>query len=173
VRSLATLLFVLTMAFAQQPRSWIDATPSFYGPPTGGWQLALFSEKQSFFSGEPARIMLYARNGSARRLRVAVPRSPWFKGEFEIKRLSDGQVVQPRPSADEFDLLRRGAGGSQYFQVEPGHLVAPGLVNLQQIFDLKPGAYTVAATCDLPAQDAATMVKVPSNQITISIVQRP
>jgi hypothetical protein len=56
---------------------------------------------------------------------------------------------------------------------QPGELVHPGLVNLQDLFDLSPGTYTITAACKLTDKDTGRSVAVPSNRITISIVQRP
>jgi hypothetical protein len=147
--------------------------PSFYGPLTAGWQLALFSEKPSFFAGEPAFVMLVAQNTTSKRLKIGIHTSPWQKAAFVIKRLGDANALQLRSAASEFERLGRMAGGTALVEAEPLQLVRPGLVNLQDLFDLTPGTYTVTAACKLTDKDTGKSIPVPSNQITISIVQRP
>jgi hypothetical protein len=173
MRSFAAIMCFFMTSFAQQPKDWHDALPSFYGPLTAGWQLALFSEKQSFFSDERALVMLVAKNSSSRRLKIGLQKSQWRIAEFVVKRLGDPNPLTLRPPADEFERLRREAGGTMLVQAEPGGLARPGMVNLRALFDLSPGSYTVTASCKLTDKDTDKSIAVPSNQITISVVQRP
>jgi hypothetical protein len=117
--------------------------------------------------------MLVAQNTASRRLKIGLQKSQWQIAEFVIRRLGDTNPLKLRPPADEFERLKRGAGGTMLVQAEPGAWVRPGLVNLQALFDLSPGTYTVTATCKLPDKDTGKSIAVPSNQITISIVQSP
>src|SRR5216683_7550686 len=60
-RSMRTLFigcFLLALGSAQQPRSWDADTPSSWGAPTNGWQLALRARKQSFLTGETVAVSL-------------------------------------------------------------------------------------------------------------------
>jgi hypothetical protein len=173
MRRLAGMICVFAVAFAQQPRAWHDTVPGFYGPHTAGWQLALFSEKPSFFTGEPAWVMLVAQNTTPKRLKIGLQKSQWLKAEFVIKRLGEPDALKLRPPANEFERLGRMAGGTMLVEAEPLQLVRPGLVNLQALFDLSPGTYTVTAACKLTHSETGKSIAVPSNQITISIVQRP
>jgi len=96
--------------FGQQSKVWHEAIPSFYGPLTFGWQLALFTEKPSFFTGEPALVMLVAENTTSKRLRVGLQKSEWLKATFVIKRLGDPSALKLRPPVNEFERLRRVSG---------------------------------------------------------------
>ena len=85
MRTLTTALCALCIALAQQPRTWRDALPNSWGAGSEGWQLALLSEKQSYFSDEPSWVMLVARNGNSQRLRVSINKSQWKAADFTIK----------------------------------------------------------------------------------------
>ena len=173
MRTLTPVLCALCIAWAQQPRTWRDALPNSWGAGSEGWQLALLSEKQSYFSDEPSWVMLVARNGNSQRLRVSINKSQWKAADFTIKSVgSNPRTINPRPG-DLLDKMRRDARGTTFFQAEPGSIIHPGLVNLREIFDLSPGTYTVMATCNLPRPSPGLgVVGVSSNQIMISIIAR-
>jgi hypothetical protein len=87
--------------------------------------------------------------------------------------MGEPNALNLRPVTNELERLRRGVGGIILIEAQPLQLVRPGQVNLQELFDLGSGTYTVIAACKLTDKDTGNSVAVPSNQITISIVQRP
>ena len=166
---LISVLFIYT-AFGQESKLYHQNTPPVWGPLNDGWQIAIFSEKNGFYTDEPVEIRLDARNGSSRSLKVKLGKYPWEKTTFEIRRVGDQQILRPKPSP--------GMGGGPVKSVDPGMTVSIGVVNLLRLYDLPPGTYTITATCRLEHQNRLVQpelkedAKVTSNQITISIIRR-
>ena len=168
---LILLCFLFTYAaFGQESKLYHQNTPPVWGPLKDGWQVALFSEKNGFYTDEPVEIRLDARNGSSRSLRVHLGKYAWEKAAFEIRRVGDQQILRPKPTPD--------MGGGPVKSVEPGKTVSFGVVNLLSLYDLPPGTYTITATCKLEHENRLVQpelkadAKVTSNQITISIIRR-
>src|SRR5215470_16133581 len=120
MRTVVMMFWVLSTVSAQQQKAWYDALPVTWGAPTEGWQVAVFTEKQSYYSDEPTDVMLVAHNASATRASIEKPKSPWHVADFTVRSLSDGKVVGLRPPRDHAERLSRFGMGSTLSHVEPG-----------------------------------------------------
>lgn len=165
---LLAILFTVG-AFGQESKLWRENNPSVWGSWKDGWQVALFSEKQGFYTDERVEIRIDGRNGSSRSLKVKVGKYPWEKAHFEVRRLGDQQPLRPKPSPP--------MGGGSVKSIDPGKTVTFGVLNLLELYDLPPGTYTITATCGFEHQNRLENpkledAKVTSNPITISIIRR-
>lgn len=168
------LLSALEFCQAQtspQITAWHAMPPVAWGQLTHGWQLALFAEKQSYFTGEPVKVALVGRNGNSATIGVGVNRSGWYIAEFEIRRLGDGEVMKQRPPKDTTDRLRRASGSVREARIAPGATARFGVVDLR-MYDLTPETYTVTAIFKFPNPADRMLVPVRSNEITVSIIAR-
>jgi hypothetical protein len=78
-------------------------SPTNWGPPINGWQVALLSEAQQYSNGVPIVISFALRNGSAKPLNFWYDKSPWYRAVYGVMRLDDKQLISLRPVADELD----------------------------------------------------------------------
>jgi hypothetical protein len=164
---------LVVSCYGQQARKLTEIVPTDWGSLTGGWQVALHCEKQSYVANEPIWVELVARNVGPKMLNVHIYRSDWMAASFKVLRVSDGQVITVRPYRHEGERLDRASGGFRTVPVAPGKLVSPAYVNLRQLFDLPAGTYSVTGTCELPSQADGRKLAVSSNQITVIVVARP
>src|SRR5258705_7037312 len=123
------IMCVFSLAIAQQPRPWSQAAPIAWGPPTDGWQLAAFTERQGYTTDEAVLVALAVRNLAGSRLSTMVPKSPWEAAEFTVRRQSDGKIVDPRPPKSTLERLERHAHGASKMNVELGTIGHLGVVN--------------------------------------------
>ncbi len=166
------LTWIAMLAIGQEANRWILAVPITWGPQEHGWQFAIFTEKQSYFAGEPIPIMLVARNEMGKNMRVVKPRTAyWDMADFTIKRVG-GDKVPIRPPQDPVDNMKRHVGSYSEVQVEAGGLLRIGPTDLQMMYDLPPGTYTVEAQRLFPYSRAEFKPPVRSNSITIQVVAR-
>jgi hypothetical protein len=172
VKLIAKILCFSGILFAQQATYWAGAVPSFWGPTTAGWQVALFLEKPSYLKTEPLEVAIAVRNASSKSMRFAFQRSPWLIADFIVTRVSDEQKMQLRPVANSVDKVKRMSGGWRMVDLPPSGISRPGPVNLQELFALSPGTYTVAAKYKVPSAETAEFVLVPSNEVTIVILNQ-
>lgn len=169
-RSLFLLFTISAVALSQQAKHWSDSVPIAWGPVSRGWQLAIASEHQGYFSNEPVQIALVVRNTSSTHSTISVQKSPWAVTAFTVRRLSDGKLLAPKPTRDQFDRLERYASGVFSLSVAAGGIARINLVNLAELFDLEPGMYSVRATNKLPGPEKTVTAVATSNEITVSII---
>lgn len=172
MRMVATLLCFSGILFAQQVGYWAEAMPSFWGPTTAGWQVALSSEKRSYLKTEPVEVAIAVRNASSKTMKFVFERSPWMRADFVVTRASDGQMIQLRPAANSLERAKRMAGGPRMIELTPSGIGRPGSVNLQELFALAPGIYTVMAKYKVPSVETGEFVLAPSNEVTIVILNQ-
>jgi len=164
--SLISLLMFLGLA--QQRPTWRDEVPRTWGPMNEGWRVGVFSEKQQYVEGEPTDVVIKARNETGARLEVSLIKSPWITASrMVVIRVSDNQVMHIKPPHDMFDRLRRHSSGASTFFVDPGGFAYCGTIDLQAIFELGVGEYSITVHYYLPNSPGAALV--PSNPLMITV----
>jgi len=166
-------IFSAVSLLLAQPWFWYDAVPVSWGELTEGWQLAAFTEKQSFSIDEPVLISLVVRSARPGTVRLSLPKSSLNTGEFVVKRVGlQANALARRPAKSAWEKLRQAGTGSYGVSIEPGGMVRPRLVDLRDVFDLPPGTYTVQGVFRLPDSNEKTRTPVVSNEITLTVVAR-
>lgn len=170
------MLILSVAAFAQaqtsqESKPWYRVPPPAWGEPSHGWQLAVFAEKQRFFTGEAVNVALVGQNGNATAMGVFINQSNWYIADFEIRRLDDGKVMTQRPPKDMTERLRRASGSSRERRVAPGATTVIGVVDLM-MYDLTPGTYSVCAKFQFVDPSTKARVPVRSNQTIVSLVAK-
>ena len=104
-------------------------------------------------------------------LTVGYHTSPWMVAEFTVASSSNGEPLSTRSARNHSGQSERGAGSVIVKLVKAGQVIYPREVDLQTLFDLSGGTYTVVAVMQLPIPESPKRsIPVHSNPITISIV---
>jgi hypothetical protein len=156
----------------KQAEEWYKTAPIAWGQLTEGWQLAIFAEKQSFFIGEPVRVVVVGRNANPARIRLFVGDSPWRVASFTVRHLTDGKRINLRPPRDSSDRMRRNGLGLREVFVQPGGTMRFPTIDLAPMFEFQPGTYVISADRIFPSHLRKADLAVRSNEITISVIAK-